>query len=141
MPNDDTFLPSRMRTELRDLADHAGGMDRPILEHVAGAVFLDRRNSFHFGLANVSVRVTTVSYRAREAVLAGASTAMEGTEWVTINSSVTLRQLLDKYGERLLGFDVKLNEVTIELFLFDIIDSTAKTVRILVRKPLQAVGA
>jgi hypothetical protein len=134
-PVEHTRLPGRMRGELNDLADDAGSLDRSIAEHIAGAVVLDRRNSVNLGVVRVSMRFNSVSYRAREALLTGADcTNVDGAEWVTVRSSTTLRHLLNQYGDRLLGFDTKRDEITFELLSLDIIDSVAKTVRVLVRK-------
>ncbi len=141
-PIEPTRLPSRMRGELNELAGDASSLDRTIAEHIAGAVILDRRNSVNLGILRVSMRFNSVSYRAREALLAGAdSTNVDGAEWVTVSSSTTLRHLLSQYGDRLLGFDTKRDEITIELLSFDIIDSIAKTVRVLVRKLPDAKSA
>src|SRR5262249_34664784 len=124
--SEEASLPSRLRVELDELADDARSLDRSIAEHIAGAIVLDRRNSVHLGLLKVSLRFCSVSYRAREAIIGGVDSMVEGADWGSVSSSTTLRHLLNQYGDRLLGFDTKRDEITIELLSFDVVDSIAK---------------
>jgi hypothetical protein len=124
-------LPRRHRSELAELAEQAEQLDKPLAEYIAGTVVADHHNTLNFGVFKVVNRTWTQSYRAREATI-DAST-IEGAEWVTVNTNTTLRRLLNEYGDRLLGYDAKRDEWTIEILAWDVVDSSVRTVRVLVR--------
>ena len=139
---DDLSLPRQMRIELKKLAYEAGYLGRSIAEHIAAAIVLDRCSCFNLGPVKVSLCFSNICYRIREGVLADStSSAMEGAEWVTISASTSLRRVFDEFGDRLIGFDAKLETFTVELFWFDVVNSMVETVRVLVRKKPEAKSA
>lgn len=128
-------LPMAHRQELESLAHDTAALDRSLREHMSGAIVRDRANTINLGVLKLCARGWTLSYRASEALSALLEDApIEGAEWVTVNANTTLRHLLKEYGNRLLGYDAKRNEFTIELLSWDLLDTTTRTVRILVRK-------
>jgi hypothetical protein len=128
-------LPNAHRGELQNLAlDHAS-LDKTLRDHMSGAVVSDRTNTINLGVIRVAARGWTMTYRASEALMAlHNETEVENAEWVTVNANTSLRHLLNEYGSRLIGYDAKRNEFTIEFLSWDLLDTSTKTVRILVRK-------
>ena len=134
-PPEDVQLPARLREELGALADDASILDRAIGDCIAGAVVHDRSNVINLGFMRINLMSSHVAYRAGQAALTNAiDAACEGVEWVTVNANTTLRHVLNQYGDRLLGFDAKRNESSIQILAFDLVDSVERSVRILVRK-------
>jgi len=133
-PPQDPNLPRRHRSELAELAAHAEYYDRPLLEHMAGAVVTDHQNALNFGVFKVVNRTWSQSFRAREATDISEPSIIEGAEWVTVNPNTTLRHLLNEYGDCLLAYDAKREEWTVEVLAWDVVDSSVRSVRVLVRK-------
>jgi hypothetical protein len=126
-------LARRHRDELRELGEDS--MNRSLQELISGAVVMERKNVVNLGVARVVTRFWSFSYRAKEALPATTDdVVVEGAEWVTVSASTTLRHLINEYGDRLLGYDAKKDELTIEFLSWDVVDATVKSVRVLVRK-------
>ena len=127
-------LPQHHRDLLQELAQRAENLDRSLADLIKGAVICERNNTVNLGLVKLTINVWSMSYRAREAVFSAYDELPAGSaEWVTVNANTPLRRLLNEYGDRLLGYDATRNEMSVELFAIEVMDSTIKTVSILVR--------
>jgi len=123
----------RHRHELRKLTEDAIATDKTLAEHLKGIVVTDKSSQISFWVLRLVNRSQTQSYRAGEALASDHYESLTGSaRWVTVNSRTTLRHLLNKYGERLLGFEAREDEWSVEVLALEVLDSSIKTVRVLV---------
>lgn len=128
-------LCRRHREELQALSEDGEVLKRSLVDLLAGAVVLERKNVVNLWVVKFVTRNRSISYRAKEAMInAVTDVEYDAAEWVTVNANTTLRHLINEYGERLLGYDSTREELTMELLSYDIVDSTVGSVRVLVRR-------
>jgi hypothetical protein len=131
---DQTFQPVGHREQLRELALDAEMLDKSIADLIAGSAVSDHSNTVNLWVLRYIVRKQSQSYRAREAVLLAPSPdQVDDVVAVTVSARTTLRQLLKKFGDRLLSFDAQRDQVLLECLGCEIVDSESVSVRVLVR--------
>ena len=108
--------------------------DKTLADLIAGAVESDHSNTINLWFFRLINRKIIKSYRAKEALRATYEIEKHSdAEWVTFNAKTRLRYLLDKYGDRLLGYDSNHVSWTVEVLAWDVVDSSARTVRVLIK--------
>ena len=127
-------LPGRHVGALVELSEDAENRDKTLADLIAGAVESDHSNTINLWFFRLINRKIIKSYRAKEALRATYEIEKHSdAEWVTFNAKTRLRYLLDKYGDRLLGYDSNHVSWTVEVLAWDVVDSSARTVRVLIK--------
>jgi hypothetical protein len=127
------FAPNpRQHEVIEQLSNDATDLDATVQQRVAGGARLERCSTLNLGVIEVTMSVDNMSYRGKQMLVGDGAIEAKNAQWVTVSPNTSLTHLLNKYGERLLGYDSEKRQKTIRFLAWDIAGSTEKQVRVLV---------
>ena len=101
---------------------------------LSAVVTTTTERTFGGGPLVVVISATQQSFRSREALHSNTSgSSFPRAVWVNVRASMSLQNAFKKYGDRLLAYEARQKDVTVEALGFEIMDSSQRSVSVLVR--------
>jgi hypothetical protein len=117
-------------SELRALQDDANVQ---LPGPMSGVVATEKSSKFGIGVVQLAIKEKQQSYRSEEAMLTDPGEPVDGARWVTVKPNTSLKHVVEKYGPDLIGYEAQNREMALELFSFDMFETSTRSVRVLVR--------